>query len=113
MGATPVSERRRYDLYDGDTWYGVKHMTDAGVAVMQRHGYRVTAVAEEGEAQPDVELTSAAVQKALADPIDVPHECICAYIRVMPYGLVQRHANPDCTEHSPDEPDGELEKERD
>lgn len=58
-------------------------------------------------------LSTEQIQQALSDPITVPDECICAWVRVLPYRLVQRVMNPDCAAHDPDEAGGELEKERD
>lgn len=52
------------------------------------------------------------IQASLADKVDIPDECICAYVRIEPYRLVQRKINPDCTAHTPED-DGELSKERD
>lgn len=114
MGVT-VNAPREYELYDDYGWIGRATLAPDRVAAKREVGYRVVeAVTDvDGHAQPDVNLTASAIQKALDDPIDVPHECVCAYVRIMPYGLVQRHANANCTEHSPNEPDGELEKDRD
>lgn len=52
------------------------------------------------------------IQASLSEKINVPDECICAYVRQEPYHLVRRIINPDCTAHTPED-DGELEKERD
>lgn len=57
-------------------------------------------------------LDSAQIQATLNEKIDVPDECICAYVREEPYHLVRRVINIECTAHTP-ENDGELEKERD
>lgn len=113
MGVT-VSAPRAYEIYDGHGWVGRQTLNTEQVQSKRAVGYRVVERATgDGEEQPEVELTAAAIQKSLDEPITVPHECICAFIRISPYGLVQRHSNPACTEHSPGEPDGELEKERD
>lgn len=100
-----------YDLYDEETWHASLHLTAEQAAKFTRRGYRVV-IAAPGQVQPQVEITTHAVQKSLDDPIDVPHDCTCAYIRIETHGLVQRHANPDCTEHG-FEDDGELIRERD
>jgi hypothetical protein len=58
-----------------------------------------------------ISISSNEIQAALDEKIDVPDECICAYVRVEPYHLVRRMINPECTAHTPED-DGELEKER-
>jgi hypothetical protein len=60
----------------------------------------------------DEQLSTEDIQQALGDPVDVPEDCVCAFVRELPYRLVIRKPNPECTVHSPDEP-GEMEKERD
>lgn len=57
-------------------------------------------------------FSTSEIQAALDEPIDVPDTCVCAYVRVEPYHLIQRRLNPDCTAHTPED-DGEIEKERD
>lgn len=58
-------------------------------------------------------LSTEAIQQALSDPIPVPDECICDWVRVLPYRLEQRVMNPDCEADHTSEAGGELEKERD
>lgn len=59
-----------------------------------------------------IPLDMDAVKKALDEPIEIPDDCICAYIRLVPYRSVQRRLNPECTAHTPED-DGQIEKERD
>lgn len=61
--------------------------------------------------QPEVSLTTEAVQEALDTSVEVPEDCICDYVVRMPYNLQQRVVNPKCTAHESD--DLELERERD
>jgi len=59
--------------------------------------------------QPEVSLTTAAVEQALDQTITTPDDCICDYATDLQHRLVQRVINPDCTaEHAV-----EMERERD
>jgi len=68
----------------------------------------------EGQLMPEerIRLSTNEIQKSLDEKIDVPDECICAYVRLLPYHLIRRIINVDCTAHTPED-DGEIEKERD
>lgn len=59
--------------------------------------------------QPEVHLSTPAVEEALDQKIETPADCVCDYATVLPYHLVQRVVNPDCTAAH----DVELERERD
>jgi hypothetical protein len=59
--------------------------------------------------QPEVNLTTAAVEQALDQRITTPVDCICDYATNLRHHLVQRVINPDCeAEHAV-----EFERERD
>lgn len=59
--------------------------------------------------QPEVNLTTEAVNKALDAEITTPDDCICDYATDLQHHLVQRVINPDCTAvHTV-----EMERERD
>lgn len=47
--------------------------------------------------QPEVSLTTAAVEKALDTEITVPDNCVCDYASDLQHHLVQRVINPDCS----------------
>lgn len=46
--------------------------------------------------QPEVTLTTEAVEESLDQQIEAPDECICDYVTTMPYNLSQRIINPAC-----------------
>jgi hypothetical protein len=47
--------------------------------------------------QPEVDITTAAVEEALAQPVTAPDDCICDYVTDLKHRILQRVINPSCS----------------